>query len=51
MFRKFEQKVRDYNAGNIDKEAINASLQSYLGVLSQANAYKVSQDLKNKYLF
>jgi len=48
MVRKFEQKVRDYNTGDINEETLNASLQSYLGVLSHANAYKVSQDLKNK---
>lgn len=48
MMRRFEEQVRLYRSGEIDEETLNASLQSYLGVLSHADTYKVEQELKNR---
>lgn len=47
MERKFAEKVRAYKAGEITDEQLNSSLQSFLGVHSHADAYKVKQQLKN----
>lgn len=43
VFKKLKLKIGDEN--------FNHSLQSYLGYLSHANAYKLSQELKNKTWF
>lgn len=51
IVRKFEEQVRLYRSGEIDEENLNASLQSYLGVLSHADAYKIEQELRNIILF
>lgn len=51
MLCKLDQKIADYKADIIDKEAFNQSLQSYLGVLSHADSYKFTNDLKNKIWF
>lgn len=45
--RRFEEKIQNYRKGKMDKEKINATLYSYLGVLSHANAYKLSMRLRN----
>jgi hypothetical protein len=47
MFRKLHAKVEQYNAGKVEKDRLKQSLQSYLGVLSHANAYRLSQKLLN----
>ncbi len=47
--RKFDSKIEEYKLGLISKESLNQSLQSYLGVLSHANTYKLQEYLKNKY--
>lgn len=47
MQRKFAEKVREYKAGEIEEDKLNASLQSFLGVLSHADAYDVEQQLRN----
>lgn len=47
IIRKFEGKIEEYKEGNISKEKISATLSSYLGVLSHANAFKLSTKLKN----
>jgi len=47
IIRKFEGKIKEYRRGEISKEKINATLSSYLGVLSHMNAYKLSMRLKN----
>ena len=51
MLRKLEQKVKDQKAGLISTDALNQTLQSYLGVLFHANTHKLSEELKNKYGF
>lgn len=51
MFRKLALRADTYRRGQAPKESVDQSLQSYLGVLSHANAHKLSEDLKNRYWF
>lgn len=48
IFAKLQQRVREYHEGRITELTLEQSLQSYLGVLSHANAYGLSQDLRNQ---
>ncbi|MEK7218496.1 MAG: reverse transcriptase/maturase family protein [Patescibacteria group bacterium] len=47
MFRKMREKAEQCERGIILRESMEQSLQSYLGVLSHANAFRLSQDLRN----
>ena len=47
MFKKFKLAVARCRAGEISKERLEAALRSYLGVLSHANAERLSDELKN----
>ena len=49
MLKKLERRVEEYNQGLITKYSLNQSLQSYLGALSHADAYKLSRDLRNQF--
>ena len=49
--KKIQQMVDRYKKGKISELTLYSSLQSYLGVLSHANAYKLSQEIQNKYWF
>ncbi|MDD4290229.1 MAG: reverse transcriptase/maturase family protein [Patescibacteria group bacterium] len=51
MFRKLKERTNLFKQGKLSEDSFNQSLQSYLGVLSHANTYKLSQDLKNQYWF
>ena len=51
IYRKLRQRVSKYKDGVISSETLEQSLQSYLGVLSHANTYQLSQDLQNKIWF
>jgi len=51
IFRKLEKRIREYKSGVIGKQTLEQSLQSYLGVLSHANTYKLEQKLKNQFWF
>ncbi len=51
MIRKFRQKIRDNKNGKITKDNLDQTLQSYLGMLSHADAYKLGEFMKNQYLF
>lgn len=51
IFKKLRQRIGEYKAGVITKETLKQSLNSYLGVLSHANTYRLSQDLKNQFWF
>lgn len=50
MERKFAEKVRSYRLGELEEEQLHASLQSYLGVLSHADAYETEERLKNLFV-
>lgn len=51
IFKKLEQRIFEYKIGLIDQQTLERSLQSYLGVLSHANTYKLNQELKNQFWF
>ena len=51
IFKKIKKRIEEYKTGTIDEQALKQSLQSYLGVLSHATAYKLTQELKNQFWF
>jgi len=51
IFRKLKKRIKEYKEGKITKQTLEQSLQSYLGVLSHANSYKLEQELKNQFWF
>ena len=51
IFRKLQRRIFEYKSDIVGKLTLEQSLQSYLGVLSHANTYKVSQKLKNDFWF
>lgn len=51
IFRKLRHRMSQYKNGAIGKETLEQSLQSYLGVLSHADAYELGEVLKNEYWF
>jgi len=51
IFKKMKFKIREYECGLITEDNIMQTLQSYLGVLAHANAYRLSEELKNDIAF
>lgn len=51
IFRKLKTNARIYKQGGISEDRLNNSLQSYLGVLSHGDTYRLGEDLKNQYWF
>ncbi|VVB53162.1 Reverse transcriptase (RNA-dependent DNA polymerase) [uncultured archaeon] len=51
IFRKLKKRVDGYLTGAVSKETLEQSIQSYLGTLSHANTYRVSNELKNQFWF
>lgn len=51
IFRKVKDRVREYKRGVIDKESLDQSMQSYLGILTHADAFVMSEKLKNQHWF
>jgi len=51
IFRKVKDRIREYKCGLIDKNSLDRSFQSYLGIFTHANAFRISKELKNKYWF
>jgi len=51
IFRKLKGRIKEYKNGTINQQTLGQSLQSYLGVLSHANTYELSQNLKNQFWF
>ena len=51
IFRKLKERIALFRNGNISEDALSQSLQSYLGVLSHANAFQLTTNLKNQYWF
>lgn len=50
VFRKLRERVHACRNGVITEESARATLQSYLGVLSHADAYELSEELRNMFL-
>lgn len=51
MFVKLDRRVEEYGRGVINRQTAEQSYQSYLGVLSHANAYKLTLVLKNEFQY
>ena len=51
IFRRFEEKIECFRKKEITKEGVEASFRSYLGVLSHADAFILSTNLKNYFWF
>ena len=51
IFKKLKERIREYESGERSEESLNQCLQSYLGVLSHANAYELTQDILNRFWF
>lgn len=51
MFKKLRQKIRLCKRGLISRETLEATLKSYLGVFSHANARRLTEQLKNQFWF
>ncbi|MGC9610948.1 MAG: reverse transcriptase/maturase family protein [Minisyncoccia bacterium] len=49
MFRKLEKRMEEYKAGDITKLNFEQSINSYLGVLSHANAHRLQEELLNRF--
>ena len=47
MLKKLSFKLDDYLGGRIDLYSMNQTLQSYLGILSHADSYKLQRQIKN----
>lgn len=51
IFKKLKRRVIEHKAGKLGSKSLWQSLQSYLGVLSHANAHKFSEKLQNQFWF
>ena len=51
IFKKLKKRISEYKNGLINQQTLEQSLQSYLGVLSHADTYKLKQNLLNQYWF
>ncbi len=51
IYRKLRERVNELKAGAISEERFNQSWQSFLGVLSHADTYELTKDLKNRVWF
>lgn len=51
MVRKLENRIKLYKQGLITKENLDKSLQSYLGILSHTDSYRLSINIQNKLWF
>jgi len=49
VMRKLRDQVMRFKRGDIIETTLKAALQSYLGVLSHADAYRMGEDLKNMF--
>lgn len=49
MFKKLNQYANAYQSGAIEEDTLEGAVISYLGVLSHADAYELSEDLKNQF--
>ena len=47
MFTQFKVKIATCRAGSVSEDSLAASLRSYLGVFSHANAIQYAEDMKN----
>ena len=48
MFRKIKNRIQEFKQNKITEESLNQTIQSYLGILSHCNSYKLRKELENK---
>ncbi len=51
VLRNIRKKMKGHQNGNISEDSLRSSLQSYLGVLSHADTYALTEGLKNQFWF
>lgn len=51
LLKKIREKVKQFKEGDITKESLNQTIQSYYGFLIHANTYKFKQELQNLIMF
>ncbi|MCX6809710.1 MAG: reverse transcriptase domain-containing protein [Candidatus Berkelbacteria bacterium] len=51
IFKKLKKRIEQYKSGIISKNTLVQSLNSYLGVLSHADSYKLCNELENSFWF
>ncbi len=51
MMRKLKERIRMYKQGEISETALFASLDSYLGVLSHADAHNLKQEIESQFWY
>ncbi|MFH1978821.1 MAG: RNA-dependent DNA polymerase, partial [Patescibacteria group bacterium] len=51
IFKKLKEQTKQFKQNAVSEQTLNQSLQSYLGVLTHANTYRLSEDLKNQFWF
>ena len=51
MLRKIKERIEAYKRGDISERALAATMQSYRGVLSHADAYELAEEVWNMYWF
>ncbi len=51
FFSKIQRKIEEFQRGYIKEKTLENSIKSYLGVLSHANAYLLSEKLRNQFYF
>ncbi len=49
MIRKLSLRHKEYFDGKVTSESLNQSLQSYLGILTHADAFEFQEDIKNSF--
>lgn len=51
MFKKVKKRIDEFHNNAITQRTLEQSINSYLGVLSHADTYGLSEELKNQYWF
>ncbi len=51
IFKNLKRRMEECHRGKINKFTLEQSLQSYLGVLSHADSYAISEHVKNQFWF
>lgn len=51
IMSRIKDKISMYKQGLVSKESLDATIHSYLGVLSHSDSYNLVTDMKNKFWF
>lgn len=51
ILRRLRQRIDEYERGRISEHSVDQTLQSYRGVLSHANSYRLRQEIENQAWF